>query len=638
MPRHTIIGTAGHIDHGKTAVIRALTGIDADRLKEEKERGITIDIGFAYWRDDVTILDVPGHEKFIRNMVAGVSTIDFFLLVIAADDGIMPQTIEHLEILNFFNIRDGIVVINKIDLVDSEWLALVRDEVILLLKKFHLENLPLIEVSAVSRKNIDQLQGLIENKIAQQERRGSTQPFRLLTDRSFVIKGFGTVVTGTVLSGNLRKGEDIQIMPSGLIKKVRGLQVHVKDTEEVSTGDRAAVNLQGISKTEVTRGDVLIRPNTLPVVKEFTGILRTVSRIPLKIPNRTKVHIYTGTAERIGQMIWFEPDKYLKEESAYHVRIKPQEALAAARNDAFLIRLHSPVITLAGGRITDINPPKIEHREKSWDEYFKTMSEQDIKKLILAVLHYEYMRPVSGTHLQQKLFVEADKLLESVNELLKEKKIKVLRIKDSDHYIDEKSFNLLTEKLITRISEYHKTNPHSGGINFPEIMNRIGKDWIAAELVEVALQKLVNQKIIKTEGQLYALMDFRISVGKDVDQIKAGLEKTFLQARFSPPTLQEIGQHLEISHPEIRSIAQLLVKEKSLIHIGKDFYLHQTAWDALLQFLRDFFKREKDLPVADLKAFIDTTRKYAIPIFEYLDAEGYTVRKGDYRIRGYRLS
>ena len=233
MKKHTIIGTAGHIDHGKTAVIKALTGIDADRLKEEKKRGITIDIGFAYWKDNVTILDVPGHEKFIRNMVAGVSTIDFFILIIAADDGVMPQTIEHLDILNFFNIRDGIIVLNKIDLVDDEWISLVEEDVKSLLDKFNLKKLPLIKVSATTNKNIEQLREIIEQKITDQTETESTQPFRLLVDRSFIIKGFGTVVTGTVLSGSLSKGETIEILPHHLRKKVRGLQAHGNDSDTV---------------------------------------------------------------------------------------------------------------------------------------------------------------------------------------------------------------------------------------------------------------------------------------------------------------------------------------------------------------------------------------------------------------------
>jgi len=634
---HTIIGTAGHIDHGKTALIRALTGIDADRLKEEKERGITIDIGFAYWHDDVTILDVPGHEKFIRNMVAGVNTIDFFLLVIAADDGIMPQTIEHLEILDFFNIREGIIVINKVDLADSEWLTLIKEDVARLLEKHRLSHLPVIEVSAVTLHNIDALRTLIEEKVSGLKHKESGQPFRLLTDRSFVIKGFGTVVTGTVLSGVLRKADEVQIMPAGAVRKVRGLQVHGKSTGQVYMGDRAAVNLQGISKTEVTRGDVLIRPGTLPVVESFTGTLRTVSKIPLKIANRTRVHVYTGTAERIAQMIWFESDKYLQEESAYHVRIKLEEALCAARQDAFLVRLHSPVLTLAGGRLIDINPPRVVHRQNAWSAYFENMTDGDDKHLILTILQYEHLKPVSDNFLQQKLFEDEAHIKRLTESLVAEKKIRIIQIKGIDHYITESNFNHLTEILLAAISGYHKENPHLPGINFTEIMNRVAKKWLPAELVESALQKLLNQQKVRIDSQHYALNDFTISVGKDVSSLKGALDQAFASARFTPPSLQEIGDKMEISHPQIRSIAQLLVREKRLVHIGRDFYLHQTVWGALLGFLEDYFKREKELPVAELKAFINTTRKYAIPIFEYLDAEGYTVRKGDLRIRGQRL-
>jgi len=634
---HTIIGTAGHIDHGKTALIRALTGIDADRLKEEKERGITIDIGFAYWRDDVTILDVPGHEKFIRNMVAGVNTIDFFLLVIAADDGIMPQTVEHLEILDFFNIREGIVVINKVDLADAEWLALIKEDIARLLEKHRLSHLPVIEVSAITRQNIDGLRSLIEEKVSGLKHKESRQSFRLLTDRSFIIKGFGTVVTGTVLSGMLEKSEEVQIMPAGAVRKVRGLQVHGKDTGQVRMGDRAAVNLQGISKTEVSRGDVLIKPGTLPVVESFTGTLRTVSKIPLKIANRTRIHVYTGTAERVAQMIWFETDKYLREESTYHVRIKLEEALCAARHDAYLVRLHSPVLTLAGGRIVDINPPRITHSLNAWSAYFEAMTDGEDKNVILTMLQYEHLKPVSYSYLQQKLFGDEAHISQLIKMLVTEKKIRVIPIKGFDHYITETNFNLLTEILLDAIRNYHQDNPHLPGINFTEIINRVAKKWMPAELVESALQKLLNQQKVRIDSQNYALSSFTISVGKDVSNLKTALEEALLPARFSPPSLQEIGDKLEVSHPQIRSIARLLVQEKRLVHIGRDFYLHQTAWEALLGFLKDYFKKETELPVADLKAFIDTTRKYTIPIFEYLDAEGFTTRKGDLRIRGHRL-
>ena len=283
MKKHTIIGTAGHIDHGKTALIRALTGIDADRLKEEKERGITIDIGFAYWRDDVTIIDVPGHEKFIRNMVAGVSTIDFFLLVIAADDGIMPQTIEHLDILQFFHVNDGIVVINKIDLVESDWLDLVSEEVSELMNRYGLGHLPVFKVSAVNGTNIESLKSAMEAKVSSLEEKHIKQPFRLLVDRSFSIKGFGTVVTGTVLSGLLHKGDEVDQLPQERRLKVRGIQTHITDITEVSSGYRAAINLQGIDKTDIQRGDVICRPGSMRSCTTFTGQMRTIAELPVRV-------------------------------------------------------------------------------------------------------------------------------------------------------------------------------------------------------------------------------------------------------------------------------------------------------------------------------------------------------------------
>ncbi len=638
MKKHTIIGTAGHIDHGKTAVIKALTGIDADRLKEEKERGITIDIGFAYWRDDVTILDVPGHERFIRNMVAGVSTIDFFLLIIAADDGIMPQTIEHLDILNFFNIRDGIVIINKTDLVDDEWLSLVKDEVSQLLKKYNLGSLPVLPVSAATNKNIDELRNIVNKKIEAQIETESTQPFRHLVDRSFVIKGFGTVVTGTILSGSLSRGEEIEILPSGLLKKVRGLQAHGHETESVSAGDRAAINLQGIAKTDIVRGDILIKPDSLIKVNEFSGILTTVSKIPIKISNRSKVRVYTGTAENIGRLIWYEKDRYFNEHSNYHVRVILDSPISAARNDAFLIRLHSPVITLAGGRILEINPPKIHHQEAQWKVYFSTMVEGDDEEILMAILKHLYLTPVSIEFLGQKLFQNTDRVKTYIDTLVKQKKVRILQIKGLDHYILEENFDLLLEKLKNNISDYHQKNSHLPGLNLQTLLSQSGQSWIPAEVIESALKKLINNQSIKVEDQYYSLKDFSIKVSKNVEDVSNDIERIFTETRYSPPSLTDISQQLNMSHAEIRSVANLLIKDKLLIHINQDFYLHQSSWLDLLNYLKAYFQEHEEMPVADLKAFINTTRKYAIPLFEYLDAEGFTLRRGDVRLAGHKLA
>ncbi len=638
MKKHTIIGTAGHIDHGKTAVIKALTGIDADRLKEEKERGITIDIGFAYWRDDVTILDVPGHEKFIRNMVAGVSTIDFFMLVIAADDGIMPQTIEHLDILNFFNVRDGIVVINKTDLVDEEWLALIEDEVSQLLEKYNLQSSPIISVSAGTNHNIEKLGDIVNQKIQEQSESESSQPFRHLVDRSFVIKGFGTVVTGTVLSGNLSKGEEIQVLPSGILKNVRGLQAHGHETESVIAGDRAAINLQGISKTDIARGDVLIKPDSLTSTNEFSGVLTTVSNIPIKIGNRSNVRIYTGTAENIGRLIWYEKSKYLNERSKYHVRVVLESPIAAARNDAFLIRLNSPVITLAGGRILEINPPKIHHNESEWQAYFKTMVDGDDLDVLTSILQRLYLTPVSLAFLGQKLFQNNDIIKRYIDSLIKQKKIRILQIKGTSHYILEENFDRLVNILKSQIEEFHQQNSHLPGINTQTLLSHSHQSWISSEIIEAALKKLINNNTLKMENQFYSLKEFKIKVSKNVDEVKDAIEKRFIEARYSPPSLTDISYDLEMSPAEIRSVANLLIKENRLIHIMQDFYLHQTCWNDIINHLQNYFQNHEEMPVADLKTFINTTRKYAIPLFEYLDAEGFTRRKGDVRLPGHKIS
>ncbi len=637
MKKHTIIGTAGHIDHGKTAVIRALTGIDADRLKEEKERGITIDIGFAYWKDDVTILDVPGHEKFIRNMVAGVNTVDFFLLIIAADDGIMPQTIEHLDILNFFNIRDGIVILNKIDLVDQEWLSLVEDDVHNLLKKYHLENLPIVKVSAVSNDNIDNLRELIEQKIAEQTETESTQPFRLLVDRSFTIKGFGTVVTGTVVSGNLKKGEDIEILPQGIKKKVRGLQAHGKDTDLVTIGDRAAVNLQAISKVEITRGDVLSHIDTLSNTNEFIGTLRTVSKFPVKIGNRSKVRVYVGTAERFGQFIWFEHNKFLEEESEYHVRIKLEAPLAAARNDAFLIRLHSPLITLAGGRIVEVNPPKIHHNEDDWRTYFDTMASDDYDKIIGTIIINRKLDAVSRVFLQQKMF-EQDSIITKINEnLIKQKKVRSLKLKGLDHYVSETSFDQLIGNIEKYISEFHQKNPHLPGLNHQELFAGSGYSWVQPEIFDAAIKKLLNSKTLRLEQNYYSLRDFSIQVSKDIDLVQNEILSIIRETRFSPAIGSEIAKKIEIPLNEVQSIINILVKNQKLVNISRDIFIDRAILEELLSFIGKYFEKQNEMPVAPLKEFIKTTRKYAIPILEYLDSMGYTIREGDVRKKGHNL-
>jgi selenocysteine-specific elongation factor len=637
MKKHTIIGTAGHIDHGKTALIKALTGIETDRLKEEKERGITIDIGFAYWKNDVTIIDVPGHEKFIRNMVAGVSTIDFFILVIAADDGIMPQTIEHLDILKFFNISDGIIVINKIDVVDDEWLDLIQEEIKTLLTKYEFHNLPIIQVSSIKGTNIDKFKVLLEDKIKNYDKSVVPRPFRLLVDRSFSVKGFGVVVTGTVLSGALSVGSEVQILPSGFKTKVRGLQEHTSSVADVQVGDRAAVNLQNIPKDGIVRGDVLINPDTLSAITEFTGIIRSVSNLLVKVKNRSRVRIHIGTSERIGTLLWYEQQNIMESEKYYHVYIKLTSEVAAARNDAFLIRLHSPLLTLAGGKILEINPPKIKKSSSDWQNYFEIIMSDDLIQIIETIIKNEKLKPVSIHFLQNKLFEELEAIIPPLNTLINKKKLKTLSLKGHEQYIHIEIFNAFIEEIVQLVKNYHIKHPHKPGTNLQEIIGGFKNRKIRPEVYESALKKLVNSEELLLNQNIYSVRDFRIQVSKDTDTAILELVSNLKESKYETDTPDDIAQKMNISKNEIYSLIKILSNQGEIIQINSNFYLHKDNWNNLLNFLRNHFKLHPEIDVSVLKEFVKTSRKYVIPLFEFLDSKDITRRIGDKRQKGNSL-
>jgi selenocysteine-specific elongation factor len=637
MKSHTIIGTAGHIDHGKTALIRALTGVDTDRLKEEKERGITIDIGFAYWKDSVTVIDVPGHEKFIRNMVAGVSTIDFFILVIAADDGIMPQTIEHLDILKFFNVTDGIAVINKTDLVDEEWLELVTEDVQRMLNRYDLAGIPILSVSAVTGTNIDNLRELLETKIKQTKEISSDKPFRLFVDRSFSIKGFGTVVTGTVLSGVVQKGDELTVLPVNKLVKVRGLQSHTTDVDRIGIGNRAAINLQGIEKNEIIRGDMLTSDGMAFPVKEFTGIMQTVSKIPLKVQNRSYVHIYVGTAERYGQLIWFENKKSLGELETFHVRVKLDTPVGAAVDDVFLIRSRSPVYTLAGGKIIEINPPRISHKPDEWKSYFNEMSSPEIQNKITNIVLHARQRIVSLRLLSQKLYENHHRIKGIVDQIVKTGTLRLIEIGAQPHVIHTDKFKYMANSIIHNLGQFHLKYPLRDGLNKQELINLLAWKWLPEELVDGLLKYLINQNKIRQEQNIFALSEFKIRMSRDTDTTISNMLAILAVKRFEPPVPADLAEQLGITKDETESVIRKLAKDNRLIAISNQMYIHHQTWEDLLKFLRSYFVRERDLPVSALKDFIQTTRKYAIPLFEYLDSEGFTRRVGDVRQKGTAL-
>ena len=365
--------------------------------------------------------------------------------------------------------------------------------------------------------------------------------------------------------------------------------------------------------------------------------MRTVSTIPVKIANRSKVRIYTGTAERIGQLIWFEKDKILKEESEYHARIKLDSPLVAVRNDAFLIRLHSPLITLSGGIILEVNPPKIQHREDDWLSYFKLMASPDNHQIIHTIIARRNLNAVSKIFIQQKLFQPEFVISPVVDNLIKQKKIRSIKIKGLDHYISTTSFDQLADAIQDIISRYHQSQAHLPGLNHQELFDGSGYAWISPEIFDAAIKKLLNSNIIKLEKNYYSLADFKIQVSKDMNMVQKDILQILKDARFSPLTADQISQKIDLPLAEVFSILTILVNSNKLIAINRDIFIEQTVWDELLLFLRKYFDNRSEMPVVSLKEFINTTRKYAIPIFEYLDSKGITIREGDVRKKGHNL-
>ncbi len=632
--QHTIIGMAGHIDHGKTALIRALTGIETDQLPQEKERGITIDLGFAYWKDTITIIDVPGHDKFIRNMAAGVSMVDLFILVIAADDGIMPQTREHLEILKFFNVRRGIVVLNKIDLVEEDWLELVQDEIYRFMHNSGFENTPVLPVSSVTGSGIDELRQTILEIVEILPEKKSSRPFRLNIDRSFSAKGFGAVITGTVLSSELALDSRLEVLPEKFETKVRGLEVHQHETPQISTGQRAAINLSGLNKQQLRRGQVLVKPGTLDSCRELFAFVKTTALFKFKIKRLAEVRVHIGTAEIKGKINWFEEDSYLENEKEYHIHLKLAEPCAAAPGDALLLRSYSPAVTTAGGSALQINPPKLKRKQDDWQAYFQVLKDGDLSDRIKLVFKHSGNLLLSAEKIAALFFEETEKINKILQKLLKQKILSSADIDGNISYLLVKNAEILVERAVQKI-EQEAQDKALKGYNFKEMQNLLVRETLSEQFLKYVLQKAVNSEKIFYDGLLYTPASSRHL--QKMMELKERVEKIYQEQRFAPADMAQLAGELQISKNELNGLIQELIRADSLISIGGVYYLHNSVFQEFLEFLKEQFERRNELDIAEVRQFTGSTRKYIIPLLEFTDREGYTARDGDLRFKGNKL-
>ena len=542
--RQYVIGTAGHIDHGKTALVKGLTGIDTDNLPEEKARGITVNIGFAHLSNNVTIIDVPGHERLIKNMVAGVSTIDLVLFVIAADDGIMPQTREHLDIVKLLGIQHGIFVITKTDLADQEWIKLVKQDIQNLLSDTVFGGAPIITTSVNSGEGIENLQKRILEELSKIPLKHDLEIFREPIDRMFNVKGFGTVITGTALGGSLKTGDPVEIQPSGIQSRARTLQTHDSDVKEVSVGFRAAVNLAGVELNQIERGHVLVQPNLyrpVEIISARLTILKSFSK-PLKTNQRVRFHIHT--AEALARIIIPDHSELKPGESAF-VQIRLEQPVHAAYQDRFIIRQYSPQITIGGGVVLQTNPPRFRKKHLiTFQKMMHCLESNDPKMKILASFDEELQQPLSLDQIKVSTNIAYAELERIVRELIARKDMFLQKAGPETIYYSRGQVERVLENLISELRKYHQSFPNRSGMNKHELISKLERQF-SQESLQLAVNFGLDRGEIKTEKQVIRLADFDPQFSSKEAKLLEEINQHYLKAKFTPPTLKEA---LEIFH------------------------------------------------------------------------------------------
>jgi selenocysteine-specific elongation factor len=631
--KHFVLGTAGHVDHGKTALIKALTGVDTDRLKEEKERGITIELGFASLNlpsgETLGIVDVPGHEKFIKNMVAGAAGIDVVLLVIAADEGIMPQTKEHLHICSLLGITAGIVALTKIDLVEKEWLELVKSEITEFLRSSFLESAPIVPVSAVKQEGLTDLIKAIDAAVSKINEKADDGIFRLPVDRVFTMKGFGTVITGTMISDHIKIGEEIEILPEAITARIRGIQVHNQPVEEAWSGQRTAINLQGIEKSTIERGNVLVRPKTVWPSQRLDVFVEFLASNSKNLKNRALVRLHTGTSEIIARIILLDKDELAPGQKAF-AQLVLESADVIVASDRFVLRSYSPVTTIGGGQIIDPLPTKHKRKNEKIIADLNILQNGSLPERISVIMERTGFSGINLRGLIFRLGVNTKKIRETLESLFSGKKAIILDSEDTT-VISAYFYNQLEELIVKNIATYHKESPLQEGISKEQLKETLGRA-ISTKLFNLALRSLGKKETIVSDKDNVRLTGHQVQLAGDLDSLRHDIARIYSEAGLTPPSLTEVVSGFKDQKAEAQSIIKLMLKDRDLIKINEEMCFSGEA----LRKLRDDYKamliKDGKATPATFKDLTGLSRKYIIPLMEYFDANKLTVRVGDHRI------
>ncbi len=628
--KHVVVGTAGHIDHGKTALVRALTGIDTDRLPEEKARGITIDLGFAFLEEPdgltIEIVDVPGHERFVKNMLAGVGGIDLAMLVIAADEGVMPQTREHLAICSLLRIKGGLVVLTKADLVEEDWLALVNDDAASLVRGTCLEGAPVLGVSAKTGAGLEELRATLRRLALAVPDRLTDQLSRLPIDRVFTVKGFGTVVTGTLAAGRFAADDRVEIYPKTLQAKIRGLQTHGRSVPDAHAGQRTAINLQGLERAALERGDVVGQPGTLVPSVLVDGTLELLKDAPRPLKSRDRIRFHAGTSEIMARVLLLDRSELEPGATAF-VRFRLEAPLVALPGDRFVVRSYSPIVTIAGGTLLDVAPPRFKRKAPALVAHLELLQRGSDDAVLEEHVRHAGASGVRVSALAGRVPFGPNRLRQLLGSVEAGGRIVAI---DRDWFLHPESYARLRTLTLATLEQFHLQNPLRPGMSREELRGRAGAadERVFAHLI-AALDADGTVKVDRDKVRL-ASHEIRLSPKQQliVDQV----EQEFLNADAAPPSPEESLARSGVTGDEEHELFQLLLDSKRLVRVKESLYFHARSLEAIEGRVIALLRERKEIGPGDIKDLLGISRKYAIPLLEYLDSRRVTMRVGERRV------
>jgi selenocysteine-specific elongation factor len=621
--RYFTIGMAGHIDHGKTSLTKALTNVDTDRLKEEKERQISIELGFApLYEDDevqISVIDVPGHERFIRQMIAGVAGIDLVVLVVAADEGVMPQTREHLDILKFLGVKHGLIAISKIDRVDEEFIELVKDEILEELTGSVFEGTPFVLIDSLSKKGIEELKDLIIRTLKEQEMRDAKGAFRLPIDQVFTVKGQGTVVRGTVYEGTVEEGQTLKIMPEGLEVKARQIQVHHKQAQKAYAGQRTAINLSGVSKEDLERGNVLVSSEHFIVSKTVDVAIRVVEDLDYMVKQRMPIKLHIGTTEVMGRIVFFDRNELKEENGEILCQLRLEEEILTKRGDRFILRRPSPQETIGGGWVIDPRGNKYRFGNQTIEELEKKKVGTPKERITAAIFE---AKSITVSELIKRTALDE----ETLNEFLDNEDFVLYNGKE---YTLKLLVNSIEEDIYDRLQDFHQAHSMKLGLNKAELLQSMQKRF-PKSLLDFVVENGIANAIFNRREQFVFLSSFVPHVPKSwqkrSENMLSELKKDGLKVRYYKDYFSDSGipDHLEAD------LRRYLEEQELVVHLDEQFAYHGEVFKAAVEKLRSGTGEEFE--VGDAKEILDLSRKYMIPFLERLDSKGLTKRVENKRI------